>query len=249
MTSADKMNTVGPSASCDWRRISPAVGFAMIFPFVLTLIYFVLLAGQETGLQNMVFGALKVVQFGFPAFYVFFILRESLSLPVSKQPAWRMSIGFGAAVFLAVIGIYFGLLKGTASYDVLQTKVLEKVQGFGLNSVGGYSAFALFYCIVHSALEEYYWRWFVFKRLRDPLGPWPAIIMSSVAFMAHHVVLMVVFFGIASPLAWFFSICVAVGGGMWAWLYQRSDHLIAIWVCHAMVDAALFFVGYDLIFN
>jgi membrane protease YdiL (CAAX protease family) len=42
---------------------------------------------------------------------------------------------------------------------------------------------------------------------------------------------------------------VAVGGSVWAWLYNRSDNFYAVWASHALVDAAIFIIGYDLIFN
>jgi len=42
---------------------------------------------------------------------------------------------------------------------------------------------------------------------------------------------------------------VAVGGGVWAWLYGRSGNFVAVWVSHAIIDMGLFIIGYDLIFN
>jgi uncharacterized protein len=38
------------------------------------------------------------------------------------------------------------------------------------------------------------------------------------------------------------------GGAFWAWLYHRSGNLIAPWLSHALIDAAIFTVGYDLTF-
>jgi membrane protease YdiL (CAAX protease family) len=237
------------SESSGGNSISPALWFAMTYPFILTAIYFVLLNGEETGLQNWVFSNLKLIQFAFPAVFVFLVCRESLSLPLWKKPAFGFGLGFGALIIGAAIAIYFGLLKDTLPYYLLRGKVQAKVQGFGLTSVWAYGAFSVFYCLIHSGMEEYYWRWFVFKRLRTQIGECSALVLSSIAFMSHHVILMVVFFGLTSPLAWSFSLCVAVGGGVWAWLYNRSDNFYAIWASHALVDAAIFMIGYDLIFN
>jgi len=237
------------SKSSGDNSISPALWFAMTYPFVLTAIYFVLLNGEETGLQNWVFSNLKLIQFAFPAVFVFLVCRESLSLPQWKKPAFGLGLGFGVLIIGVAIVVYFGLLKDTLPYYSLRGKVQAKVQGFGLTSVWAYGAFAVFYCLIHSGMEEYYWRWFVFKRLRTQIGKCPALVLSSIAFMSHHVILMVVFFGLTSPLAWGFSLCVAVGGGVWAWLYNRSDNFYAIWASHALVDAAIFMIGYDLIFN
>jgi membrane protease YdiL (CAAX protease family) len=45
-----------------------------------------------------------------------------------------------------------------------------------------------------------------------------------------------------------FAACVAVGGAVWAWLYQRTNSVYAPWISHLVVDASLFVIGYDLFF-
>ena len=42
---------------------------------------------------------------------------------------------------------------------------------------------------------------------------------------------------------------VAVGGAFWAWLFQRTGSLVAVWWSHVLIDAALMAIGYDLLFN
>jgi membrane protease YdiL (CAAX protease family) len=103
-----------------------------------------------------------------------------------------------------------------------------------------------FYSLVHSGLEEYYWRWFVFGQLsrRVPLAA--AIAISSLGFMAHHVLVLSQFFHGYGAATWFFSLCVAVGGAVWAWLYQRSGSLYGPWVSHMIIDAGLMVIGYQL---
>jgi membrane protease YdiL (CAAX protease family) len=64
--------------------------------------------------------------------------------------------------------------------------------------------------------------------------------------MAHHVILLATYFGWSSPWTYAFSLAVAVGGAVWAWLYERSGSLVGPWLSHLVVDAAIFLVGYDL---
>jgi membrane protease YdiL (CAAX protease family) len=80
-----------------------------------------------------------------------------------------------------------------------------------------------------------------------PLGP--AIAISSLGFMAHHVLLLGLFFGWVSPLTYLFSMSVMIGGAFWAWLYNRSGNLVAPWLSHALIDAAIFVVGFELTFG
>jgi len=229
-------------------RIPLSLWFAMVYPFILTVFYFVFMNGQDTDSQNTVFTVLKLIQFAFPLVFVFLICRESIELPIWKKPAIKLGIIFGVVASIAALAIYFGLLKGSAPYFHLKSKVLAKVDGFGLNTLWAYGAFATFYSLIHSGMEEYYWRWFVYRRLSWSIPDSAAIVLSSLSFMAHHVVLMVVFFGLTSPLAYLFSFGVAIGGGVWAWLYGRSGNFVAAWLSHAIVDMALFVIGYDLIF-
>lgn len=249
MISERELPVIQPVQSSVASRIPTSLWFALCYPFVLTVYYFVFMNGQETSSQNTVFSVLKAIQFSFPAIFVFLVCRESIELPVWKKPAIKVGLIFGGMILVAALLLYFCILKGSAPYFHLKSKVLGKVQGFGLNSIWAYAAFATFYSLVHSAMEEYYWRWFVYKRLTRTISDPLAIAVSSLGFMAHHVVIMVVFFGLTSPLAYLLSMGVAVGGGVWAWLYGRSGNFVAVWVSHAIIDMGLFIIGYDLIFN
>jgi membrane protease YdiL (CAAX protease family) len=90
----------------------------------------------------------------------------------------------------------------------------------------------------------------VYGRLRRHVGPGTALIGSGLAFMAHHVVILWVYFpGRFWPVVLPFSLGVAIGGIVWAWLYQRTGSLLGPWVSHYLVDAALMVVGYELVFG
>jgi len=45
-----------------------------------------------------------------------------------------------------------------------------------------------------------------------------------------------------------FSLCIAVGGMVWAWLYHRTHTIYSSWISHLVIDAAIMVVGYDLVF-
>ena len=128
-----------------------------------------------------------------------------------------------------------------------EAEIRSKVAGMGIASSGAYAALGLFYALGHSGLEEYYWRWFVYRQLRAVTSFRTALIVSSLGFMAHHVLVLATFFGADSPATYLFSLAVAVGGGIWAAVYERCGSLIGPWVSHALVDAGIFLIGYDLI--
>jgi hypothetical protein len=39
---------------------------------------------------------------------------------------------------------------------------------------------------------------------------------------------------------------VAIGGAVWALVYQQSKSLLGPWLSHLFVDAAIFAIGWDL---
>jgi len=164
-----------------------------------------------------------------------------------RQSVWLSAgVAFGLLVLVAMFGLYHWIWQGNPAFADATQAVRQKIVGLGIGRLWMYAAVGVFYALCHSALEEYYWRWFVFGQLR---GRWPlagAVAVSSLAFMAHHVLLLATFFGWLSPWTYVFSLSVAVGGSVWAWLYDRSGSLLGPWLSHLVVDAAIFLVGFDL---
>jgi membrane protease YdiL (CAAX protease family) len=243
-----RLTPLHPFASFFWL----ALAFALGFPSLLTWADFVLLArggGQANLAQQLAYGLGKGVQFAWPLICVALWERR---LPRPALPSLRgleMGVLFGLLVAGGIFGLYFGILRDTPIFGATPERLRHKLEEFDLASPAGFALFAGFVIVPHSLLEEYYWRWFVFGQLRRRLTLPSAILHSSLGFMAHHVIVLAVFF----PEQWFtavlpFSLCLAVGGAVWAWLYERSGSLYAPWLSHLLIDAALFGVGYDLFF-
>ena len=74
-----------------------------------------------------------------------------------------------------------------------------------------------------------------------------ALLISSLGFMAHHVLLLATYFSWSSPAMYFFSLSVAVGGAAWGWLYERTGSLYGAWFSHLLVDAAIFVIGFAIV--
>ncbi|MDR1484199.1 MAG: CPBP family intramembrane metalloprotease [Planctomycetaceae bacterium] len=240
---------------------------ALIFPSLLTFVYFVLLSGESGGVQRLVYGAGKIFQFLIPIIFIFFLERQIVrttdkfhSIANGDQNSGKFKlyylgegIFFGLFVFCAMfflycfcIGVKGGeLAEGSAAHRV----IVDKVSGFGLIDWRLFFLLGFFYSVIHSGLEEYYWRWFVFGKLRVICGVWTAIIISGLGFAAHHVILLHTFFGLGSVLCPLGSIAIAIGGIYWAWLYQRSGNLWGAWFGHGIIDAAIFLIGYMICFR
>jgi membrane protease YdiL (CAAX protease family) len=239
------MNNQPKSASR--RPDVAAVLFALAFPSLLTWLYFVLLPRCSPGLQQPAYAIGKTIQFVFPVVWVLAVQRRRLAWSRPGGAGLAEGLLFGLAVFAAAMGLYYVWLKPTGMVQGAAGQIEAKIVSFGVRNLAAYVALGAFYSLVHSFLEEYYWRWFVFGQLRGLLSSTNAVVVSSVGFMAHHVILLATYFGWSSPSTYLFSLAVAVGGAYWAWLYHRSRSLYGPWLSHLLIDAVIFAIGYDLV--
>ncbi|MFN0019983.1 MAG: CPBP family intramembrane glutamic endopeptidase [Pirellulaceae bacterium] len=230
------------SAASEWG----AILFALIFPTLLTWVYFIALADSEPWMQKGAYGIGKVIQFAFPLAFVL-IRREGLKLRGIDTSGLVLAVGFGLLVSGSMLILYYFWLKPAGFFaGEVTEEVRGKLKSFGVDSLAAYAVLAIFYSLVHSLLEEYYWRWFVFGRLKNLTPLTAAVAISSVGFAVHHVLVLAKYFGWGSPATWLFSAGVAVGGVVWAIVYQRSKSLLGPWLSHLLVDAAIFAIGWDL---
>ena len=227
--------------------------FAILLPTVVTYVYFNLLANSAPMLQKSAYGIGKTVQFILPVVWVWLFYRHRLSFqhktrqdsdqPAAK-PSFGLGIGFGLLVAASMVVLYLFVLAESPSGERLITLVKEKIESMDVASVGIYLTIGVFYTFVHSFMEEYYWRWFVYdlaKRFYSRVG---ANVISSIGFAAHHVILLGFFFGYDSPWTYVLSTAIAVGGVVWAWMYERDGTIWSAWISHAIVDAGIFTLGY-----
>ena len=154
---------------------------------------------------------------------------------------------FGAAVFAAIVLLYHFWFKPAGLLADARENIGGKLAGFGLQGPVAFCVLAACYSLVHSFLEEYYWRWFAFGQLRRWVPLWPAIVISALGFTGHHVVVLSGYFGGFTWPTLLFSAGVAVGGAFWAWLYARGGSLLGPWLSHVLIDAAIFAVGWDMV--
>jgi membrane protease YdiL (CAAX protease family) len=222
-----------------------ALIFALAFPSLVTWAYFVLLANQPAGFQQSVYVVGKTLQFAFPAVWVLLVLKQKVRWSLPQRRGMPTSIGFGLLVAGAMLLLY-AALKPAGFFSGPDEMVREKILDLGLNRLWKYASVGIFYALCHSLMEEYYWRWFVFGQMRRLVSFGPAMTISSLGFMAHHIILLAKYFGWDSPSTYIFSLGVAIGGAVWAWIYERTGSLYGPWLSHCLVDATIFILGYDL---
>ncbi len=247
------MSTDQRPSSEGWRFTSLLVTIGMTFPTVMAWLYFKELGGrggEVSVLQQAAYAGGKGLQFALPVLWLWLTQEKVWAMRRPHFSGWPVGTGFGVLVAGAILGLYYGYFRTSPLLADTPERVREKLETFGITTPAAYAALAAFIVASHSLLEEYYWRWFVFGRLRRLIAFGPAVAVSSLAFTAHHVVILDEylprqFLSAVVP----FSLGVAVGGAVWAWLYDRADSVWSPWLSHALVDAALFVIGWDMLFR
>ncbi len=223
---------------------------AIVLPSIVTIVYFYLLHDFEPRLQQTAYAIGKSVQFLLPIVFVWFFDREFLTVSHDRNNSrgwcW-FGLLFGLLVVAGIYTIYFAYLEGGSVAETLVKGARAKVTGMGVDSVWKYAALGGFYALVHSLLEEYYWRWFIFRYLKKSVSFFSANLISSLGFMAHHIFLLGFFLGWTQPLPYVFSLAIAIGGFVWAWIYDKTNSLLIPWISHLVVDAGIFSLGYFLV--
>ncbi len=229
------------------RRDWLAVGFAALFPTFAAWLYFDLLAGHPA--MKTVAGVCKAVQFGFPLAWVVLVAREPVHMPRPVRAGVGAGLLFGIAVAAAALGLYFAVLKSHPAFADAPRLVRAKLQDLNCNSPARFLFLGGFISILHSGLEEYYYRWFLFGRLRRALAFGPAALLAGIAFIGHHVIVLNAY--VAPAYFWTMTLplclCVGVGGVIWSRIYERSGSIGGPWISHIVVDLALMGIGYDLV--
>jgi len=252
------------------RRIL-VTSLALTLPLLVSFIYFVWMPGTVLG--KTAYSSVKLAMLLAPVVFGLWFLREGVRRPdLSRIPVRRwLSVILPARTPLsaetsvptspspvyrhcALAGIFFGLLVSGFAAALLALPVVgdslrasgpeigKQVTAFGVMDY--YFLFGIFVAFIHSALEEYYWRGFVFGHLRR-LVPLPvAHGLAAIGFAAHHVVVLNQFF--PSGIAWLMGGGVALGGLVWSLLYHRYGTLLGAWISHVIVDVAILTIGWQL---
>ncbi|MCB1094892.1 MAG: CPBP family intramembrane metalloprotease [Verrucomicrobiae bacterium] len=239
------MTETNPSSTARfWIALVPA----MTVPFIASLLYFVVLSDHALG--KVIYAGAKVFTVAWPVVCFVILWRVGLSR-FKKKSHWGSlrshlrALPLGVVTGLLIVGALWGLLQ-TPLADIVDASapaIHKKATALGF--LENYILFATFLSVLHSLIEEYFWRWFVFGHLRQKMSALSAAVLGSVAFASHHLIVVSQFFPFG--FAVFLSICVAIGGLIWCWLYQRQGTLAGAWISHLIADAGLMTVGYFLL--
>ncbi len=219
---------------------------AAVLPFASAWFYFVVLAEHPAARPAYLIAKLVQVLLPIAAFWLLGLRSPILRTRSSGLLAGLVS---GGVMATGIVALYLGGLAGSAPASAARERIAAALQVFDLSTPTAYLGFSVLLATVHALFEEVYWRWLVYGQLRTRSGPLRAAVLSSAAFAAHHYLILDRF--LPGEYRWSLivpgTLAVAAGGMVWCRLYARSGSLLGPWLSHALVDAALLWIGYQLI--
>ncbi len=160
---------------------------------------------------------------------------------LDKKPL-KLAFALGIGVFVLILGSYFLL----GSIVDLSAVVGELDSRMNINQ-DNFLAVALYIPTCNSFLEEFFFRGFLFYRLRALTTPFFAHLLSSTIFSLYHVAIMVTWFDF-----WVFALCMTalvIGGMLFNLLDAKSESLYPSWLTHGFANLAINTIGCILMYT
>ncbi len=226
------------------NRLRAASALCLLVPVPSLAVLAAMWIWPDTKLGMGLFALAKVWLWVFPVLWYVKVERGKWSL----SPAKRGGFGIATVLGLVIVGIivagYFAA-KSLGWVDPAATR--ELLSGKGLDHRLLYIGFSLQAIFINALVEEYVWRWFVFRQWEKLIGGIGAVVASALCFTLHHIFALASYFDWPATLA--ASAGVFVGGAVWSWCYLRYRSIWPGYVSHAIVDVPIFVIGYIILFG
>ncbi len=162
------------------------------------------------------------------------VLTDSFSL--NKRSILKLS-GLGLIIYVIIMAAFF-LTKGIFNYPSL-IHSLSADQNVSQNS---FIWVALYISFCNSLLEEFLFRFIAFIKLSEYTTKNVAYIFSLGMFALYHVAMIGGSFPV--PLLLLALVGLAIGGGIFNYVDDRSRNIYNSWIIHMFADFAIMTIWY-----
>lgn len=188
-------------------------------------------------------GVAKFWLLAFPLAWHVLIDRHPISFSRPQHGGWTIAAVSGIVISLAIVAGYF-IIGRTL---LVPAEVRSALKPEALHQLPVFIGAAIYWITINSLLEEYVYRWFIFRKAEVLAGGWAAVVISALIFVIHHTIALVHY---VEPLVTILSsIGIFIGGAIWSALYLKYRSIWIPWLSHAIVDIAVFGVAGWIIFG
>lgn len=202
------------------------------------------LSSQQGKTGAFLWAMAKIWLFVLPAFWYLFIQKQKVSLSPPRKGGVGVGLLVGVLMFF-VIWLAFCFLGERA---ISPDEIRLRAQQFGLNKPFVYLLASLYWILINSLLEEYIFRFFLYRQIEIVLGKWQllAVLLAGLLFTVHHSVVLSAYLPAFQNLL--ASLGVFSAGVIWSAMYARYRSIWIPFISHLWADIGVFSVGAYLIF-
>jgi uncharacterized protein len=170
----------------------------------------------------------------FPVCWHVFIDRQNLRVRITRSDGLLAGIIIGILMFGLIFGSYW--FVGRSWLDPIDIRA--RADRMGMNVPLMVYGFGTFQTLVNSLIEEYVWRWFVYRHCALLVTPNRSVWLSAGFFTLHHIILMFAYCPDWRLVA-IGSIAVFAAGVIWARCMKMFNSLLPCYISHLAADLAL----------
>ncbi len=208
---------------------------------ITVIISCIAMAVIETVIEPAYFvkSVLKIIFFLFVPVVIIKLQKEKVftdSFSLNKKSLLKLS-GLGLIIYVIIMAAFF-LTRGIFNYPSLVNS-LSADQNVSQNS---FIWVALYISFCNSLLEEFLFRFVAFIKLSEYTTKNAAYIFSLSMFALYHVAMIGGSFPV--PLLLLALVGLAVGGGIFNYVDDKSRNIYNSWIIHMFADFAIMTIWY-----
>jgi uncharacterized protein len=169
--------------------------------------------------------------------------RRSIQTPPPNRRDWVSGLLIGLLMFGLILLTYESVLK----YWIDPIAIRNKLQQVTELTQSTFLLSGIYFTFGNALIEEYVWRWFVYRRCEELAPVRVAIPLSALFFTVHHTIGLAVFTDWKVVLVG--SLAVFGAGVIWSTYYYRYRSVWSPYFSHAIADIALHIVAWRIFFG
>ena len=203
----------------------------------------VLLYWAPDALGKVLYGTCKVWLVALPIVWFLFIERGKFSLSPLRKGGLLSGLGTGLAIAAVILAFYALVGRRWIDAETFRSSLSEA----GFDNKTFYLGAAVYVVLINAAIEEYVWRWFVFRQCERLVPGFLAVVLSAALFTIHHIVALRAYVGWDVTLV--SCAGLMIGATVWSTLYWRYRSIWPGYVSHICADIAVYVVGWQVMFG
>ncbi len=177
------------------------------------------------------------------ALWWYLVQGQRWQWPRWPQQGVAVGIVSGLLMCALILGSYLLLAHNQLDMSAMRSAVATA----GLDTPARYLALVVYWTAFNSLVEEYVFRWFLFRQAEKLLPATLAVVVVALLFTAHHTL------ALSAYVPWQYNLLASLGvcgGGLiWSWCYLRYRSIWPGYLSHIGADIGVFGAGYLALFG